>query len=165
MDEDEKLVLKRACKKEFRDLQNFTEKQVEEQIDCSEFASKYIEYPLTINGIKAPENKGIRTDSVFAKCGQLVKVRPCNKKYKNKTYLGILLGEADIGLLVSCDNKTKDLNISRHYNPAIFIPELKDIVYGCGSWWGKINSEEELKEISDDKIANTWYVQLLKSEK
>jgi hypothetical protein len=89
-------------------------------------------------------------------------VRPCNEKYGNKTYLGIFLGEADIGLFISHYPDTKELSITRHYNPAIFVPELKEIIYGSGSWWGKINSEEELKEISDDDIDNVWYVKMLK---
>lgn len=155
------------CKKEKRDFENIRDNDLEEelskQIDCDEFISKYIEYPLEISGIKQPNNIGIRTDSLSAKCGQLVKVRPIGENYENKTYLGIYLGEADIGLHVSHNRTNKELSIIRHYNPAIFVPELKEIIYGAGSWWRKINSEEELREISDDDVDNVWYVKLLKN--
>ena len=50
-------------------------------------------------------------------------------------------------------------------NPAIFVPELKKIIYGYESWWGAITNKDDLSDlnISDEDIENTWYVQLLKS--
>jgi len=36
---------------------------------------------------------------------------------------------------------------------------------GCGSWWGAIDNEEDLKDITDSDIENVWYVQLLKKIK
>ena len=48
-------------------------------------------------------------------------------------------------------------------NPAILVFELKKVIYGCGSWWGSIKSEEELdKLITDESIADLWYVKILK---
>ncbi|PFQ34694.1 hypothetical protein [Bacillus cereus] len=159
--------IKSVCKKEQRDFSNIPddkyEEEIEKQIDCKEFKSKFIEYPLEISGIDTPKEKGIRTKTYNGKCGQLVKVRPCNEKYEGKTYLGIFLGDADIGLFVSHNSKSKELSITRHYNPAIFVPELKEIIYGAGSWWGKINSEEELKEITDADINDVWYVKMLQN--
>ena len=46
-------------------------------------------------------------------------------------------------------------------NPAMFVPELKKIIWGCGSWWSKIKSEGDLKQITDEDIKNTWYVKLV----
>ncbi|MCU5279878.1 hypothetical protein [Bacillus thuringiensis] len=159
--------IKSVCKKEQKDFSNIPddkyEEEIEKQIDCKEFESKYIEYPLEISGIDFPKDKGIRTETYNGKCGQLVKVRPCNEKYGGKTYLGIFLGDADIGFHVSHNTKSKELSIIRHYNPAIFVPELKEIIYGAGSWWGKINSEEELKEITDADINDVWYVKMLQN--
>lgn len=96
-------------------------------------------------------------------CGKAVRVRPCGEKYGDKTYLGILLGDMPLQLSASIDEDSGDLTIKRSmYNPAILIPELGEIVYGCGSWWGEIDSEEELKDmITDDTIKNCWYVRLL----
>jgi hypothetical protein len=51
----------------------------------------------------------------------------------------------------------------QRYNPAIFVPELNDIVYGAASWWGEIEDEDELNDlITDDTIESVWYVKLLK---
>ncbi len=55
------------------------------------------------------------------------------------------------------------LHVSPYSNPAIFVPELKKIIYGCESWWGEIESPEDFKEITSDDINNVWYVQLLKA--
>ncbi|MDX5853248.1 hypothetical protein SIM22_03790 [Bacillus cereus group sp. BfR-BA-01363] len=159
--------IKITCKKEQRDFSQISEDKYEEEIEkpieCKAFESKYIEYPLEVSGIDTTKEKGIRTKTYNGKCGQLVKVRPCNEKYEGKTYLGIFLGDADIGLFVSHNPKSKELSITRHYNPAIFVPELKEIIYGAGSWWGKINSEEELKEITDADINDVWYVKMLQN--
>jgi hypothetical protein len=144
-------------KQDFKGINNIKEVEVE----CEDFESKYIEYPITVNGVKRPEGNGLRTDGRI-KTGTLVKIRPCKEEYGNKTYLGIYLGEADLGLHVLLDNQTRMLNLVRHYNPAIFVPALKKVIYGCESWWGIIQSEEELKEITDEDIQNVWYVKLLR---
>ena len=91
-----------------------------------------------------------------------MKVRPCDKKYGEKTYLGILLGELPLSISHSIDKNGIVMAEHAMYNPAIFIPEIKDIVFGCGSWWSKIDTEEELKQITNSDIENTWYVNFLK---
>ena len=48
-------------------------------------------------------------------------------------------------------------------NPAIYVPELRKIVFGCESWWGEIQSPDEIKDITDDDISNVWYVKLVKA--
>lgn len=45
-------------------------------------------------------------------------------------------------------------------NPAMLVPQLNKIIYGCGSWWHRIKSEKELREITDGDINNTWYVKM-----
>jgi hypothetical protein len=47
-------------------------------------------------------------------------------------------------------------------NPAIYVPELRKIIFGCGSWWSEIESPDEIKDITDDDIENCWYVRLAK---
>ena len=47
------------------------------------------------------------------------------------------------------------------YNPAIYIPELGVTVYGCESWWSKINTTDDFSDISDLDIQNVWYVKLI----
>lgn len=126
---------------------------------CEKFKSRYIEYPLTIQGI---ENKKIDTIGIGHTCGTLCEVRPCGEEYQGKTYLGIYLGDLPIGITSSYDEKTGILSNGTMNNPAIFVPELKKIVYGMGSWWRVIKSIEEFKGISEKEIENTWYVKLLK---
>jgi hypothetical protein len=48
-------------------------------------------------------------------------------------------------------------------NPAIYVPALKRLVFGAGSWWGEIKTEDDLKEITDKDINDVWYVQALKA--
>ena len=90
-------------------------------------------------------------------------VRPCDEKYGKKTFLGILLGDLPIEVYATYNTQTKEIDISAMSNPAIFVPELKEIIWGCGSWWGEIENEEQLHQISDDDIQNVWYVKMLKS--
>lgn len=97
-------------------------------------------------------------------CGDLVKVRPCASRYGGKTYLGILIGEAAMGVHADYQEQPKQLDIAFcSYNPVIFIPELKKLVYGMESWWSRIKSKDDLKDITDGDIQNVWYVQILKN--
>jgi hypothetical protein len=47
-------------------------------------------------------------------------------------------------------------------NPAIFVFDLKKIVYGAESWWGMVESEDDLRDITDSTIDNVWYVKAMK---
>lgn len=131
-----------------------------ENYTCEDFSSKWIEYPLPVKEIKCSEIE--YNKSLFNECGILVKVRPCGKEYENKTYLGFLLGDLPLSVSPSYNPNTNLLTISTYNNPAIFIPELRKIVFGCESWWSRIENEKDLSEITDIDIENTWYVKLLK---
>lgn len=112
-----------------------------------------------IKELAHPKNEALQKP-VFSKMGALVKVRPCGEEYGNKTYLGFLIGEIALGSSITTIDDKIQLNFSS-YNPAMFVPELKKVIYGAGSWWSEIESEEELKEITNDDIENVWYVKLL----
>lgn len=131
----------------------------EECETCNRFESRFIEYPLTINGI---ENKEIDTIGLGHECGCLCEVKPCGKEYQGKSYIGICLGELPIAIHTTFNKKTGILKNQTMNNPAIFVPELKKIIYGCESWWREIESLEDFKGISEKDIENTWYVKLLK---
>ena len=45
----------------------------------------------------------------------------------------------------------------------MMVPALKRIVYGSESWWTSIESEEGLRQITNEDIDNVPYVQLLKA--
>lgn len=134
-----------------------SEKQCEA---CEKFDSKFIEYPLTIQGI---DNAKINISGLSYECGTLCEISPCGEEYDGKSYIGIYLGNLPISILTSYHSETGILENRTMNNPAIFVPELKKIIYGCESWWRKIKSIEDFKGISKEDIENTWYVKLLKT--
>lgn len=141
---------------EDENVKNCNEQECEE---CSKFDSRYIEYPLTIQGI---ENETIDNYGLH-NVGCLCEIRPCGEEYKDKSYIGIYLGDLPIQILSSYDRTTGILKNSTMNNPAIFVPELRKIIYGCESWWREIETIEDFKGITDEDIDNIWYVKLLKS--
>lgn len=98
----------------------------------------------------------------LAEPGQMVAIRPCAKEYKGKTFLGMYLCSAPTGLVGRQKGDKILLEMSEYTNPAIYVPDLKKIIWGYGSWWHEITEESKLKEITDDDINNTWYVKALK---
>ena len=128
--------------------------------NCSSFKSKYIEYPITINKV---ENETIDTTPIFEEVGTLCSIRPCGEEYQNKTYLGILIGNLPIAITTSFNEETGVLTNRTLNNPGIYVPELKKIIYGNESFWGAIESEDDMREITDSDIENVGYIRLLKS--
>lgn len=141
--------------KKINDIEETTEEKCEA---CKNFKSRYIEYPINVTEIEDKFQEWISRSRTLA----LVKIRPCAKEYEGKTYVGILLGDLPISLCVRYDEESGKLSISPHQNPAIFVPELGKIIFGCESWWGRIKDTDELKDITDEDIDNVWYVKLLK---
>lgn len=127
---------------------------------CEKFDSRYIEYPLTINGI---ENSKIDICGLGHVCGALCEITPCAEEYNNKSFIGIYLGDLPIAITTSHNRETGFINSRAMTNPAIFVPEIKKIIYGCESWWREIETIEDFKGIGKEDIENTWYVKLLKS--
>lgn len=126
---------------------------------CDSYKSRYIEYPIEVSKINNNTEKYCLDSKSISK---FVSIRPCGEEYKGKTYLGLYLGDLPIGHHISHNPETKELNVSFSSNPAIFVLNLKKIIYGCESWWGIIESEEDLKQITDKDIDNVWYVKALK---
>ncbi len=123
-----------------------------------------MEFPITVKQIAFDKDSTLHETLLFGgKCGDIVAVRPCAEEYEKKTFLGILIGEIALSVGCSFNKETGELKIgSRRHNPAIFIPDRNSIVYGCGSWWGKIESKDQLRKITDDDIENVWYVKALR---
>ena len=84
------------------------------------------------------------------------------EEYEGKTYLGVYLGDLPISHHITHDPKTKILKVGTMDNPAIFVPDLNKIIFGCASWWHKIENIDEIKDITKEDIENTWYVKLTK---
>lgn len=123
-----------------------------------------INFPIEIKGIdtlnKAYQEKGSMIPTV---CGDYVSVRPCGSDYQDETYLGVYIGEISLGTSYFFDRESDGkLEVMHNNNPAIFVPDLNKVIFGCESWWGKINSEDDLKQITDQDIENVWYVKALK---
>lgn len=123
---------------------------------------KTIKYPIEVSAIKYGKLKPYEPKGFSAKCGDFVAIRPCADKFNNKTYLGIFLGEISLGAAIYHNPETKELEVLQHLNPAIYVPEFKEIVFGCGSWWHKLEKPEDLEQITDKDIGNVWYVKALK---
>lgn len=127
---------------------------------CPYYDSRYIQYPLTINGLDIEPMEAWDLHSI----GDLVAVRPCSDNPDGKTYLGLYLGEQPWFLSASYQRTDKCLHVRSACNPMIYIFAAKTIVRGANSWWTRIKSEADMKDITDDAINNTWYVQMLKSQ-
>jgi uncharacterized protein YjiS (DUF1127 family) len=112
-----------------------------------------------IKEFEHPSNEALKQGS-----GKLVSIRPCDEKYGNKTYVGFYLGELSLGSSIQITDENKIQCNWSGYNPAIFVPELGEVIMGCASWWQKIKSVEQLKEITDDDIENVWYMKLMKEQ-
>lgn len=115
-----------------------------------------IQFPITVKSVE------IKKPFSLYKAGGLAKVRPCGEDYGGKTYIGIFLGELTDGAYCTYNKNSGELTIGCTGNPAIFVPELNSIIWGCESWWSRIDKETDCKEITDADIQGTWYVKLLK---
>lgn len=121
---------------------------------CTLFKSRYIEYPLTISGIRVEQPKAWNVSCTP------IRVRPCAE---DRTYFGILLGDFPQRTQVSFSEETAELNVETVNNPCILIPELNRVVFGCESWWSRLQPGEDVSDIMDDTIENTWYVKLFRN--
>lgn len=126
---------------------------------CSLYKSRYMEFPLTINDI---ESKKLDYKGFLHQQGGLVKVRPCGEEYGKKTYLGFYLGDLPLAITHSFNEESGILKAFTLDNPAIFVPELGKIIWGCESWWGEIKDADDLKDITDEDINDVWYLKLAK---
>ncbi len=119
-----------------------------------------MKYPIEVAGITYTEREPVEYNR--REVGKFVAVRPCAEEYGNKTFLGIYLGQVATspGCFYNKETGILEIGLWMH-NPAIWVPDLKRIIFGMGSWWGMLNSPADLKQISDADIQNVWYVKAL----
>lgn len=144
------------CTKGVENVEDGCETNEEICEKCSGFISMFIEYPITVSNIE-----NVPCEPWDTPC--LCKVRPCGDEYKGKTYLGLYLGHMPDGCVHTSHNR--ETNVLKNIcstNPAIYIFELNKVVWGKESWWSRIKSIDNFKEITDEDIDNTWYVRLLR---
>lgn len=101
---------------------------------------------LTLNGLTMPKIVNPKNS------GEYVVLRLV-KEDEPKTYFGIILGDMNAGVGVNHvpDSGKAELR-GMVGNPAIFVPSLKQIIYGVECWWRLIVSEEQLATITDDDL-------------
>lgn len=124
---------------------------------CNKYKRRYIEYPITVTEIK---NDSF-SPRYNADTGKFCEITPCGEEYGGKSYLGIYLGDLPCTLYTTYDPETGTLKNSPANNPAIFVLDLKRVVFGIESWWRIIEDPGDFQGISEEDIENTWYVQLL----
>lgn len=122
-----------------------------------------IPFPLTVLGVRHATAGGF-----FGKkeVGSLVGVRPVGDL---NTYPGIMLGDLPrAGADVAYDRSNREPCVFTDTNPAMFVPTLNRVVWGYESWWYPIETEDQLKQISDEDIRSnpliTRLSQALKTE-
>lgn len=70
-----------------------------------------------------------------------------------KTYLGLMLGDMNIGFGIRHqEGDTTAEIVGLMGNPAIFVPELSQLVYGAECWWKLIARPADMKDISNAEI-------------
>jgi hypothetical protein len=138
----------------------------EKPVDLSALASAFsdwkkdlvfsdeVKFPLTLDAIQPARAPRVREG-----VGRWCMVRPVKD---TKTYLGVYLGDLPLSMDFYVRTSTKTLILNHHTNPALFVPDLKRVVWGVESWWGFMDRPEQLRQISDADIQNVWYVRALK---
>ena len=118
-------------------------------------------FPWVVTNVRWEEGE-ILKPSLFDRGVKWVAVRPCDKELLGKTFLGVLLGDMALSTSVSLEGDGTLMVRRSMYNPAMYVPDLNRVVFGCGSWWAAINSPEGLHQITDADIQDVWYVKALK---
>lgn len=118
-----------------------------------------IPYPIEVVKV-TPKSKVVMD---LLPVGSWVAIRPVTDNPEQKTYLGVFLGALPVkNATASYHVKTKELSFLVHNNPGIYVPDLKKVVYGYESWWGRLKKPEDLRQITDQDIQNVWYVKALR---
>jgi len=119
---------------------------------------RVIEYPVQITGIARSADAVLEAE----KNTKWVAVRSCDPAHGEKTYLGMMLGRmaTAVGAQLSKDG-VLEIGFGMH-NPAMYVPELHEVVMGNGSWWSRIEKPEDLSKITNADINDIWYVRALR---
>ena len=90
-----------------------------------------IQCPIQVDAIAFAEHPGFNSEKV----GMLVHIKPCEESLRGKTFIGVYLGDMQISVGCSYHPESKKLEVYGTHNPAIYVPALRRVVWGCGSWW------------------------------
>jgi len=123
-----------------------------------------IKYPIEVSDIEIDEHFQPVEQPLTAKTGDWVAVRPCAEKYGDKTHLGVMLGDMIQMPMARHNPETKVLSLMAIHNPAMWVPALKTVIWGSGSWWRVIDSPDDIRDVTDDDINGTPYMRALGAE-
>ena len=119
-----------------------------------------IPWPVEVSGVVVRGRFYSTGRETNVKVGGMVMVRMCDES--KATHLGIYLGEFPSAIFHQFDKEMKNIEVLLHLNPAMLVPKLGRIVWGCESFWGPIESEDQLRQITDAEIQDIWYVKALR---
>lgn len=122
-------------------------------------------FPMTVDRIEYDQRPIYNFGWSRKNVGRFVSIRPVSTvDPEEKTYLGLYLGDFLVDQGVTYDDETRVLTVHRHPlgNPGIYVFDLKRVVFGYESWWSVIQSEDQLRQITDEDIGNIWYVKALR---
>lgn len=127
-------------------------------------------FPMLVTAMGGGGCKDVYHPKVLygGECGDFVAIRPIfadGDPRDGKTYLGVVIGELATSVSMSRKSDDDTIAVVGHsvHNPMIFVPDLKRVVFGYESWWGRIETPDDLRQITDADINNVWYVQALKA--
>lgn len=146
---------------------NDDELKKENELFEKEIEACRLKFPVEISGLDWNVKIGVQKTALFAlgeaPPGSFVAIQSCKEGHGDKTYLGLLIGYVPTDVYAQRDPVTQRLKINVvGDNPAIFVFDLNEVVLGIESWWGPIESEKHLKQITKDDIENVWYMKALK---
>lgn len=117
-------------------------------VDCPFFEDTRIRYPLTVSGIDVEELDDAMVAGRDAP-GTIVLVSFLEGDEKLRR-MGILVGNLPVAPIVSYDKDDGTLSVRPLTNPAIFVPSVGRIVWGCESWWHPTTLDDLEQVVGDD---------------
>lgn len=126
-------------------------------VGCPFFEDTRIRYPLTVTDIEMEDFLSLA--SSLDEPGTPVIAR-FMEDGKPMTSLGFFLGDFVISPVVSYDKEDGVLSVKGLRNPAMFVPSVGRVVWGCESWWHVTNEEDLRRLFGDDdpqtRLAMAW---------
>lgn len=110
---------------------------------CNNYKSRYIEYPITVSSIKTNHDE---YDFYEKRRGEICKLHLTND---DKVYTAVLLGELPYMTTESYNPETGKLTVTVIKNPALYVFDLKKVVYGAECWWQGLGETIKMPDISD----------------
>lgn len=116
-------------------------------VGCPFFLDTRMRYPLTIGGIDYEDDFSDTTGCDPAGTVVLVTFMEGGER---RWAMGILVGSPVVAPSVSWSADDGCLHVRGLKNPAIFVPSVGRIVWGCESWWHEATLDDLGRVVGDD---------------